>query len=149
MNFRASSRFVPLDIVTLMNRYVPRLVAAVTEGCEAVSAEAQALCPVDTGELQASIHVASVELVGTVVTGSVVADAPHAQFIEFGTGLRGSGTYPWPLPESGVPITGSWIYDYKGQGWVGKPASGFMRGALDGSHGAIVDAYSHQGLRAA
>lgn len=149
MNFRASSSFRPVDIVTVMNRYVPLLVAAVTEGCEAVSAEAKALCPVDTGELQASIHVASVELVGSVVTGSVVADAPHAQFVEFGTGLRGSGTYPWDLPTSGVPITGSWIYDYKGQNWVGFQARPFLRPALDGAHGAIMDAYTHQGLKAA
>ncbi len=140
---------MPLDIVTLMNRYVPRLVAAVQEGCEAVTAEAKALCPVDTGELQASIHVASVELVGTVVTGSVVADAPHACFQEFGTGLRGEGTYPWPLPTSGIPYTGAWRYDWRGQGWQGFQSHVFMRPALDGAHGAIVDAYSHQGLRAA
>ncbi len=136
MNFRASSRFTPLDIVTLMNRYVPRLVAAVTEGCEAVSAEAQALCPVDTGELQASIHVASVELVGTVVTGSVVADAPHAAYVEFGTGIRGSES----------PGAGAGPYSPT---WPGMPAQPYMRPALDSSHGAIVDAYSHQGLRAA
>ncbi len=127
---------MPLDIVTLMNRYVPRLVAAVTEGCEAVTIEAKALCPVDTGELQASIHVASVELVGTVVTGSVVADAPHAAYVEFGTGIRGSES----------PGAGAGPYSPT---WPGMPAQPYLRPALDSSHGAIVDAYSHQGLRAA
>ncbi len=149
MNFRASSRFRFIDPVTLANRYIPVLSKAVHEGCVAVATEAKALCPVDTGELEASIHTSAVEFYGGMLTGSVIADAPHSQFVEFGTGLRGSGTYPWPLPESGVPITGSWIYDYKGQGWVGKPASGFMRGALDGMHEAVIDAYVLQGLKRA
>ncbi len=110
MNFRASSRFRFIDPVTLANRYIPVLSKAVHEGCVAVAIEAKALCPVDTGELEASIHTSAVEFYGGMLTGSVIADAPHSQFVEFGTGLRGSGTYPWPLPESGVPITGSWIH---------------------------------------
>lgn len=147
MIFRATSSFRAIDPVTIMNRYLPVIVKAVLQGCVAVAEEAKALCPVDTGELQASIRAKGVDVMGTEVFGSVIADAPHAQFVEFGTGLRGSGTYPWPLPTSGVPITGSWIYDYKGQGWVGRPASGFMRGALDSTHETILDVYVLQGLK--
>lgn len=147
MNFRAQSTFKPVDLVALQARLVPKLVTAVTEACEVVTEEARAMAPVVSGELRGSIHTASVELVGTVVSGSVVADAPHAQFVEFGTGLKGEGTYPGQLPDTGVPITGGWVYDYRDQNWPGHPAQPYMRPALDHSHGAIKEAFAKQGFR--
>lgn len=148
MNFRAAATFRPADLVALESRLVPKLVTAVTEACDVVTAEAQTLAPVVSGALRESIHTASVELVGTVVSGSVVADAPHAQFVEFGTGLQGEGTYPGELPQTGVPVTGAWVYDYKDQNWPGRAAQPYMRPALDNSHGAIVDAFRRQGFKA-
>lgn len=53
---------------------------ATREGAEIVKDEAQAIAPVDTGELRDSIHV---EEDGD--NASVVADAPHAVFVEYGT----------------------------------------------------------------
>jgi hypothetical protein len=148
VNFRAESTFKPVDLVRLQARIVPKIVAAVTEGCGAVVDEAQAIAPVgETGDFRDSIHTASVEVVGTAVNGRVVNDSDHAGFVEFGTGLRGEGTYPYDLPESGVPITGSWIYDYKKQNWQGHAAQPTLRPALDAARGAIRGAFLKQGFR--
>ena len=146
VNFKAQSKFSPVALQALQARIVPKLVAAVTEGCGAVVSEAQSICPVDTGELVASIHTASVQLVGTSVDGTVAADAPYAGFVEFGTGTRGQGTYPYDLPETGVPFTGSWIYDFRQQGWIGHVAQPFLRPAIDTARSAILDAYAKQGF---
>ena len=148
MNFKAQSDFRPADLSRLMQSMIPRIAAAVTEGCEAVVTEAQSIVPIDTGELSASIHTASVQLVGSVVSGTVVADAPHAAFVEYGTGLTGEGTYPYDLPAEGVPYTGGWVYDYKDQNWQGHPAQPFMRPAVDNARPAIVDAFAKQGFKA-
>lgn len=131
-----------------MQSIVPRIVIAVTQGCEAVVGEAQMLCPVgSTGELVGSIHTASVAVVGTTVQGSVVADAPHAGFVEFGTGTEGAGTYPYELPESGVPYTNTWQYDFRNQDWKGHEAQPFMRPAVDTAAPEIRAAFEKQGFK--
>ena len=147
MNFRAqtTSRFV--DQARIMQLIAPRAIAAVTEVCQAVASEARSICPVDTGELQSSIDVESVSLVGTVVSGSVSATAPHAGFVEFGTGLVGAGTYPYDLPQTGVPYTGAWQYDYRGRGWKGMAARPYMRPALDLARVQIPAAFARQGFK--
>ena len=147
MNFKASSKFTPVDISRVMQRIVPPMVSAVTEGCAAVVDEAQMIAPVDKGDLVASIHTQSVAVEGTMVTGVVVADSDHAMFVEFGTGVRGEGTYPYPLPDTGVPITGSWIYDYKAQNWQGHAAQPYMRPALDTAQPAIKAAFASRGFK--
>lgn len=45
---------------------------------------------------------------------TIIADGEDVMFIEFGTGTRGENSgYPSAmLPTNGVPITGSWIYNY-------------------------------------
>lgn len=48
---------------------------------EVVCAAAKAICPVDTGELQASIHVDNL----TAESVDVVADADYALAVELGT----------------------------------------------------------------
>lgn len=134
MNFKAESRFVPVDLVKLQSLIVPKLVAAVTEGAEAVSTEAQAIVPVDTGQLRDSIGVGTVELVGTTVQATVEATAPHAAFVEFGTGIRGAssaGAGAGPYSET----------------WPGMTAIPFMRPALDTARGDILAAYEKQGLK--
>lgn len=147
MNFRATAVVKPFDLVKIQRLIVPKIVAAVTESCGIVVDAAKENAPSVTGELQESIHTESVSLVGTAVTGEVVASAPHAGFVEFGTGIRGDGTYPGPLPESGVPITGEWIYDYKQQNWEGHEAQPYMRPAIDESHSAILDTYRKRGFK--
>ena len=134
MNFRAESTFKPVDLSRIMQRIVPALVEAVTDGCTAVVGEAQAIVPVDTGELKDSIHTASVELVGNAVRGNVVADAPHAGFVEFGTGQRGAaspGAGPYPYSPS----------------WPGQMAQPYMRPALDTARPAITAAFAKRGFQ--
>lgn len=135
MNFKASSTFKPVDLVALQRKFVPKLVEAVTEGCAAVVEEAQSIVPVAGGQLRDSIHTASVELVGTKVTGTVVADAPHAAFNEFGTGIRGAAS----------PGAGAGPYS---ESWPGMPATPFMRPALDSSRPAIIEAFRKVGFKA-
>ncbi len=101
--------------------------------------------PVDTGELVSSGG-RETQWKGQRVTGSVSYTSPHASFVEFGTGIIGSGTYPYPLPQEGVPITGSWIYDYAHRNWHGHAAQPYLRPALDMNQGSIVQLFGSHGL---
>lgn len=145
MNIHASSEFRPADLARLEQLIVPKIIAATQNASQAVADEAKSIVPVDTGELQASIGT-RVEWIGRAVNGYVLAAATHAGFVEFGTGLRGSGTYPYALPTSGVPITGSWVYDYKQQNWQGMVARPYLRPSLDTARGAILHAYEAAGF---
>lgn len=134
MDFRATSTFKAVDLVALQQRFVPKIVAAVRESCEAVVGEAQAIAPVDTGQLRDSIQTASVELVGTTVRGEVEATAPYAAYVEFGTGQRGeasAGAGPGPYNPN----------------WPGMPAQPYMRPALDSAQPAIRAAFEKQGFK--
>lgn len=133
MNFRAQSTFTPVDISRLMAKIVPIAVEAVTEGCAAVVEEAQGIAPVETGELRDSIHTQTVELVGAVVRGTVIASAPHAGYVEYGTGIRGAaspGAGPYPYSPT----------------WPGMMAQPFMRPALDIARPNILDAFRKRGF---
>lgn len=134
MNFKAESRFTPVDLVKLQSLIVPKLVAAVTEGAEAVAAEAQTIVPVDTGELRESIGIGPVEVVGTTVQGSVEATAAHAAFVEFGTGQRGAAS----------PGAGEGPYSPT---WPGMAAQPYLRPALDTARSQIIAAYEKQGFK--
>lgn len=134
MNFRTSAKFTPVSISRLMQTQVPKMVAAIEQGCEAVVTEAEAIVPVDTGELRESIHVASVSLIGTTVQGSVVADAPHAAYVEYGTGFRGQAS------------AGAGVGPYS-ESWPGQAAQPYMRPALDSSRGEILAAFRKNGFK--
>lgn len=129
----ASPRAI-VDAVLLVQVFVK-----VRKAQRIVVAHAKAIVPVGaTGELQRSIEAREPIDTFREIIGEVVATAGHASFVEFGTGLRGIGTYPYPLPMEGVPITGAWVYDYKKQQWVGMPAQPYMRPALDIARAEIV-----------
>ena len=145
VNIRASAEFKPADLSRLESLIVPKLIGATQNAADAAAEEARAIVPVDTGELRSSIGT-QVEWIGRAVNGYIIARAKHAGFVEFGTGLRGSGTYPYDLPMFNVPITGEWIYDYKQQNWAGMVARPYMRPALDTSRGAILHAYEAAGF---
>ncbi|HYG66098.1 MAG TPA: HK97-gp10 family putative phage morphogenesis protein [Anaeromyxobacteraceae bacterium] len=70
---------------SLLGRLSGRIAAAVAEetlaGAEAVAREAKALAPVDTGRLRASIEALREGRTSAVV----VARAPYAAFVEYGT----------------------------------------------------------------
>ena len=133
MNFKATSRFTPRDLVRAQAAIVPRVVAAITAGCAAVVTEAQAIAPVETGEFRDSIATESVELVGNVVTGTVSATAPHAAFVEFGTGIRGAAS----LGAGAGPYSTT---------WPGMAAQPTLRPAIDTARPAIRDAFAAEGF---
>jgi hypothetical protein len=124
-------RFVDLYVQVKLFAKVQRAQAVVVE-------EAKAACPVGTGELQSSIAAGEIVDDGKRIVGPVLASAPHAAFLEFGTGLRGMGTYPYPLPQENVPYSGSWIYDYRNVGWVGMASQAYLRPALDISRQRVL-----------
>ena len=140
MNLRATPTFRAGDWSRFEAALVPRLTAAAREAAGVVLAESQTLVPRRTGELAESGHVGS-QWIGQHVQSFVTYSAPHAAFVEFGTGLRGTGTYPYPLPQTGVPITGDWHYDYKGQNWPGMVSHAYLRPALDNGRAAALDAF--------
>lgn len=135
----ATATFTPGNVRGVLDLIVQvKLYAKVQRAQQIVTDEAKTLCPAITGELRDSIAPGDIINADDRVTGQVVASAGHAAFVEFGTGLKGSGTYPYPLPQENVPITGSWTYDYKGQGWIGMPSQPFLRPALDTARAAIL-----------
>jgi hypothetical protein len=145
MNLRANVTFQAGNFARLESIIVPRIVKAVDAATDLVLSTSQQLVPVDTGELVSSGG-RETQWKGTMVTGSVSYSSPHASFVEFGTGIIGSGTYPFPLPQEGVPYTGSWIYDYKRQNWMGHVAQPYLRPALDQNRSGILDLFGRQGF---
>lgn len=83
-------------VLTLLERLQEEALAARAQDAaraelEAVREEAKALCPKETGALQASIHVRI-----TADGGEVVADAPYAAAVEIGSIYRQA--QPFLLP---------------------------------------------------
>ena len=145
MNIRATADFRPGSIAAILEQIIPRAVTATTNATAIVAADAESLCPRDSGELADSIGT-EVELIGQRVDGSVFASAPYAAFVEYGTGLRGASAPHGPLPTEGVPYTGSWVYDFRRQNWRGMPAQPFLRPALDMNQSKIMSAFAEQGF---
>jgi hypothetical protein len=145
VNILANVTFQAGSFARLEALIVPRIIAAVDGATELVLGTSQQFVPVDTGELVSSGG-RETQWKGQRVTGSVSYNSPHASFVEFGTGIIGSGTYPYPLPQEGVPITGSWTYDYKRQNWPGFYARPYLRPALDLSQTQIVELFGKGGL---
>lgn len=58
-----------------------------------VHGQAKALAPVQTGNLAGSIH-PKVLTLDKIVIGKVYTNLSYAPYVEFGTGSKGSGTYP-------------------------------------------------------
>ncbi len=145
MNIRANATFQAGNFARLEAIIVPRIIAAVDGATELVLGSSQQLVPVDTGELVSSGG-RETQWKGQRVTGSVSYTSPHASFVEFGTGIIGSGTYPFDLPREGVPFTGSWVYDYKHQNWQGMYARPYLRPSLDQNQGSIVQLFGKHGL---
>lgn len=67
---------------------------AVSQATALVEGSARAGCPVKTGSLRNSIHM-RVEESERRVVGVVYTSMEHAPFVEFGTGVRGDGSYPY------------------------------------------------------
>ena len=79
-----------------------------------VHAQAKELVPVDTGNLRGSIHM-SVQTKGKEVVGRVYTNNDHAMYVEFGTGIRGNGSYPYQVKGLSLSYKSDW------QGMVAQP----------------------------
>lgn len=98
-------------------KITPAVRAGVKAFGDLVLQEAQAIVPVDTGELRDSGSVVMEESVKRVVA-HVVFSAPHSAFVEFGTG------------QAGASSAGAGPYSYSAT-WKGMPARPYLRPALD------------------
>lgn len=83
-------------VLTLLERLQEDTLAARAQDAartelEAICEEAKALCPKETGTLQASIHVRI-----TTGGGEVVADAPYAAAVELGSAHRMAQPFLFP-----------------------------------------------------
>ena len=74
-----------------------------------VHGQAKALAPADTGLLRESIHM-SVKDTGKELQGRVYTNVEYAPYVEFGTGIKGNGTYPYKV--EGLNL------EYKNKAWV-------------------------------
>lgn len=91
--------------------------SAVRDVGQIVLLEAQALVPVDTGELRDSGRV-EVRETAKGAAADVIFGADHASYVEFGTGIAGANS-----PGAGdVPYNPS---------WPGMPAQPYLRPAMD------------------
>lgn len=85
------------------------LKATMQSACYAVEASAKGLVPADTGALKASIT-NRVYLKNNNVVGKIYSIYEYANYVEFGTGVKGSGTYPYKI--EGLNLS------YKNESWV-------------------------------
>lgn len=69
--------------------------SAVSDACDEVCQTAKALCPIESGELKASIDAAA-EAGDGGAAGTVSASAAHAAFVELGTMKQSAQPYLQP-----------------------------------------------------
>src|ERR1017187_9818124 len=118
-----TSQFAPRSDIGRFAKVVmtPRATAAVTESCELIQKTAKGYCPVDTGDLRASITIDPPVEGDASVTGSVAPNTPYASYVEYGTGIRGDSSAPYAHVMS----------------WPGMAAQPYMRPAVDEAKGQV------------
>lgn len=90
------------------------------DATKVVHAQAKELAPVDTGNLAGSIH-QEVKVKGENLEGRVFTNVEYAPYVEFGTGVKGNGSYPYDI--EGLDLA------YK-EDWAGMVAQPYMYPAL-------------------
>ena len=106
----------------------------IIQATKVVHAQAKELAPVDTGNLAGSIH-QEVKLRGENLEGRVFTNIQYAPYVEFGTGIKGNGSYPYKVEGLNLSYRdSSWVYTpdggetfYRTKGQVAQP---FMYPAL-------------------
>lgn len=88
---------------------------AMTKAVTVVHAQAKTLAPVDTGNLAGSIHMDIKEEAKTII-GRVYTNLQYAPYVEFGTGIKGNGTYKYKVKDLNLT--------YRNSGWVYTPDGG-------------------------
>lgn len=130
MNVRATSTYTPRNDIGqfIATNVTPAVRDAAQAAGDLVLARAVELVPVDTGELRDSGHVVVTETERSVVA-SVIFDADHAGYVEYGTGIRGANS------------AGAGPYPYNPT-WPGMPAQPYLRPAALGSNDEILNEFS-------
>ena len=111
---------------------------AINKATAVVEGSAKAKAQVDSGLLRNSIHPEKARIVGKgEYQGRVYTNLEYAPYVEFGTGAKGSGTYPYSV--EGLSLTyrmTPWAFtDDSGKTWWtnGQVAQPFMYPALSGN----------------
>lgn len=107
---------------------------AVGKAVALVQGTAKSIVAVDTGELRGSISMEVVKALNNSVVGRVFTNFDYAPYVEFGTGKKGEGTYPYNA--KGVSLTyrqTPWAFEKDGETiWTnGQVAQPFMYPALE------------------
>jgi HK97 gp10 family phage protein len=127
--FKSEVAFQPVgDFANYPMLYRKSVEYAVRDSTELIYQESQRLVPVDTGALKASGKQELVEEGGDIV-GYVTYDAPHAMFVETGTGQRGAAS-AGASPDVTYSAT-----------WPGMAAQPYARPALDLAREAILEKF--------
>lgn len=132
MGISATATFRPRNDLGRFSEVVigPAVLASVEAACGLIEQTAKGFCPVDTGALRDSIT-SNVQELEKTVRGSVAPHMPYAEFVEFGTGIRGASS------------SGSGAGPYS-TSWPGMPAQPYMRPALDESREPIMELFRSQ-----
>lgn len=87
------------------------IISAVNTAAGVVEASAKTNCPVDTGTLRGSIHTIPARAKSDGISAYVHTTMEYAACVEFGTGARAVGSYPY---KTETPISYSpkekWVY---------------------------------------
>lgn len=122
------------------------------KGLSLIHADAQANCPVDTGELREKIKTRMHKKDG-VLTGEVYSGAPHGIYVEMGTGPKGEANHAGVNPEWAAGVT------YRPNGWVyptkdgefrftrGMPARPFLYPAFKANQKSVQDKIAEAVIR--
>ena len=99
-----------------------------------VHGQAKEYAPVRYGDLAGSIH-QEVKKESNVVTGRVFTNKEYAPYVEFGTGIKGTNTYPYEIKGLNLTYRSTpWVYyDEKKDTFVyttGQVAHSYMYRAL-------------------
>ncbi len=113
------------------------------EAARIVNNSAKELCPVDNGDLRASLHT-DYKREGSKHIGSVLTNVEYAAYVEFGTGPKGNGTYTYELPGGIHYKADKWRGKIPGVGWrmiSGQKAQPYLYPALINNREAILECY--------
>lgn len=104
-----------------------KVAKAVKKATIFVQGQAKELAPFDTGRLKGSIRM-KVDVKDSNVIGKVYTNLEYAPYLEFGTGIRGDGSYSYS--PDGLNLT------YK-KDWKGMKARPYMYPALKGAENYV------------
>lgn len=93
--------FIPNLLIGVEWEHSPEALALIASLGEATASRAQALAPVRTGALRASIA-SHAEGITTTAKAAITAEVPYAAFVEFGTSDTPAQPYLRPALDSAV-----------------------------------------------